>query len=90
MSDQAIAAVRTSVPLIVGWVIGWLATHGVTVDTDGRALLAALVTAAAAVADWAGVTLLSRVWPRSQVMLGIPKTPTYSSDAAGSTEDELQ
>lgn len=79
--SNAIAAlfasiVRTLVPAIVGSVLGWLASTGLTVDPEFGGLLTAALSLAFTGLYYIGVRLLETyVTPKFGVLLGLAKTP---------------
>lgn len=76
--------IRTVVPIVVGAVVGWLATRGVEVDS---ASLIPAVDAVAAAAYYALVRAAEQRWPALGWLLGAPGAPSYSApvpvDGAG-------
>lgn len=78
MTDYGRSLIRTIVPLIVGGVVGWLASHGVKVD---EATVLPLVDSTVAAAYYAAVRALEHRWPQVGWLLGAPGAPTYSAAA---------
>lgn len=67
---------RTLVPIIVGAVIGWLTTSGMSLDSELEATLTAVLTAVFGGAYYIVVRLLETyVAPRFGWLLGLAKTP---------------
>ncbi len=76
--------IRTYVPLIVGYLVGWLATLGITVTSDQQvAIIGAIGTIAAGV-YYTVVRLLEKKFPWATVLLGSSVQPTnyQSADTA--------
>lgn len=78
MSDYGRSVVRTVVPLIVGTIVGWLATRGVEVD---RASLIAVVDPIVAAIYYALVRVIERRVPSFGWLLGVPGAPSYAVPA---------
>lgn len=74
MSDYTRSLIRTIVPLIVGAVVGWLATHGVRVD---EAAILPTVDSVVAAGYYAVARALEHRWPALGWLLGAPGAPTY-------------
>ena len=88
--------VRTLVPIIVGAVLGWLTTRGLTLDDQFEAALTAVLTAVFAFV-WYLLVRLAETYlsPAIGWLLGLAKSPdSYSPDtpgkhvAAGDSEDD--
>lgn len=77
--DSLIAMIRTGVSALVGILLAFLVSKGVTLPADAEVqLTAAFVLLATALYNWA-VNLLERyVDPRFGILLGVPKAPTYA------------
>ena len=75
--------VRTFVPIIVGSVVGWFVTLGVTLDDQFSGLLTLVVSAALSGVYYVAVRLLETyVAPKLGWLLGLAKTPTaYTADS---------
>jgi len=78
LSNTIIGAIRTAVPLGVGWLITQLALLGVALPVETETQLATAFTAIAAAAYWAIVTALSKKWAWVGWLLGNPAQPVYS------------
>lgn len=74
MNDYIRSLIRTIVPLIVGSVVGWLATHGVKVD---EATVLPMVDSVVAAGYYAGVRALEHRWPSAGWLLGAAGMPSY-------------
>ena len=77
--DSIIAAIRTGVATVVGILITYLVSQGFDIDENIKSeltvVLIALITAAY---NWLVIVLEKHVNPYFGILLGIPKTPTYS------------
>lgn len=73
--------IRTYIPYVVAWIVGALATLGITVTDDQRLVLVGLIGTVAAALYHLGVRLLERKWPQFSVLLGSLKQPTYATPA---------
>jgi len=85
MSDYILSLIRTWVPIGIGSVLGWLATHGLGLDPETQAGLIAVLTAVAIGLYYAVVRKLEERWPKvGQFLLGLgaAKTPVYADPAA--------
>lgn len=77
MNDYIISAIRTGVPILVGWVIfmlnNWLEPLGVEVDSEAVAgpVLGAIIWAYYLLARWLETRFPQVKW------LGISSTPSY-------------
>ena len=79
MNDFPRSVIRTSVPALVGAVVGWLANRGFGVD-DGLAQQA--VTWLSGIAYYGLVRLAERLGTRWGWLLGAPGAPTYAASGA--------
>lgn len=80
LRDLLIAAIRTGVAAVVGFVITYLLGLGVEVPDDFRATLTVVVFGLVVAGYNALVGLLERkVSPLFGVLLGVPKAPTYNA-----------
>ena len=77
--------VRTYVPIVVGYIIGWVSTLGVHVDPDRKAALVAVVGAAASAAYYLLARLLERKVPSLTWLLGSSLQPVEYKYAAQTT-----
>lgn len=79
LREPLIAAIRTGVAVAVGFVITFLISKGFVLPDDLAANLnIVILTLVTSAYNW-GVILLERhVNPYFGVLLGVPKTPSYS------------
>lgn len=85
--------VRTFTPLIVGAVIGWFVTAGITLDPEFEGALTLVVSGAFALIYYVGARVLETyVAPRFGWLLGVARQPIYASlpDASTSTREAYQ
>lgn len=87
LSNFVIGAVRTYVPIAVGFLLTWLATSlHVVVDPSSQAGLIGLCVALLSSGYYALARLLEKWQPALGVLLGVPSAPAYQppagSDAA--------
>lgn len=85
LSDTAIAAIRTFVPLVVGSLISWLLTMNVVLDAATEASLTTALTAIVTAVYWSVVTWASKKLPILGWLLGYPSTPTYEATETSTT-----
>lgn len=71
------AVVRTIVPVIVGAVLSFFATRGVTVDSTFREALVYVLTAAITGVYYVVLLKLESRWPLAGLLLGSTARPTY-------------
>lgn len=76
MDNIAISIVRTVIPYLVGY----LATLGITLSNENLAALSNTLAFFIAVAYYAVVRIAERRYPKVGVLLGIPAKPTYTGD----------
>lgn len=75
--------IRTVVPIVVGALVGWLATRGVEVDAS---TIIPAVDGVVAALYYAGVRAAEQRWPAAGWLLGSPGAPSYGvSGASGQT-----
>jgi hypothetical protein len=79
MNDYSRSLIRTIVPLLVGAVVGWLASHGVKID---EATVLPMIDSIAAAGYYAIVRALEHRWPSLGWLLGAPGAPTYGATTA--------
>ena len=79
MSDQIISYIRTTVPIIIGALVAWLALRGINVPTGLVEPTTALITALAGTLYYIIVRKLEQKWPKLGVLLGVAKSPEYKS-----------
>ena len=77
MNDLAVSVIRTTVPMLVGVVITWLATKGVVIDEGVKASLVAGLTGVVSAVYYTIARLLEQKWGAFGLLLGSRKTPTY-------------
>lgn len=82
---QIPALVRTYVPLAVGFLISWLATLGVNVNSDGRTALVSGVTAVITAVYYTVAHALETRWSVFSLLLGSTNTPSYSRNSSAAT-----
>lgn len=71
------SAIRTGVPLAVGWLVAWLLAHGIDVPAQARDWAVGGLTFAAAFGYYLAVRALEHKWPQVGVLLGVPIKPVY-------------
>lgn len=71
------AVVRTIVPAIVGAVLSFFATRGITVDSTFREALGFILTAALTGVYYVVLLKLETRWPLAGFLLGSTARPTY-------------
>ena len=78
--------VRTFTPIIVGSVLGWFVTTGITVDDKFEGILTLAITALLTGTYYVAVRLLETyVTPKFGWLLGLAKTPTqYTAESPAS------
>lgn len=79
MSDLIASIIRTAVPSIVGVIVGWLTTLGVTLPKQQEENLSLLIAFAAGLLWYVIVRALEQKWPALGVLLGVPKQPAYGT-----------
>lgn len=79
MSDLIASIIRTAVPSIVGIIVGWLTTLGVTLPKQQEENLSLLIAFAAGLLWYVIVRALEQKWPALGVLLGVPKQPAYGT-----------
>ena len=67
--------IRTYVPLAVAYLVGWLASLGITVTSEQQAAVAGAIGTVAAALYYAAVRWAERRWPALTVLLGSSKQP---------------
>lgn len=91
LSDTIASLTRTYVPYLVGLVIGWLVTVGVTLPEEAKGALVALLSFLIGSAWYALARLLESKWPSLGWLIGYPVQPAYKAaivtDAAATAED---
>ena len=77
MSDLVTSYIRTSIPLIIGAVVAWLAQKGFTVPPELVTATSGFLTALFAIIYYAIVRKLEVKYPKVGILLGVPKAPEY-------------
>lgn len=79
LNDGVVSLIRTYVPLAVGVAVAYLAqTFGVVLDEDTSAMASSAAVAIVTAVYYAAARALESRWPALGVLLGAPKTPSYS------------
>jgi uncharacterized membrane protein (DUF441 family) len=78
MGDFVTSLIRTYVPIIVGAIISYLATKGLTLDESAAAGLTAFLTALFSGGYYLIVRLLEQKFPQVGILLGSTKKPEYT------------
>lgn len=82
LSNYAISAIRTYVPIGVGALLAFLALHfGIVVDDKTEAALAVPLTAVLTGLYWTVVRLVEKKWPKAGLLLGVQAQPQYVTPA---------
>lgn len=71
------ALIRTYVPFVVAWLVGFLASLGIHLNSTIRVVLVGLIGTAAGWLYYAGVHWAEKRWPWTARLLGSAKQPTY-------------
>jgi hypothetical protein len=69
--------IRTGVPYIVGALLSWLTTQGISISPEGEAGLIAFLTALFGGVYYLVVRALETRWPIFGVLLGATTAPEY-------------
>ena len=77
MSNTITSLIRTYVPIVVGSLVAWLLTLGVTLDPSAEAGLVTAGTGLLIAVYYTAVRLLEKRWPFLGVLLGSATAPTY-------------
>ena len=81
LRDSVIAAIRTGVAALVGLAIAFLISRGFELDDSVKVnLTTGLTVLATAGYNWLVILLEKHVHPYFGVLLGVPKTPSYSAE----------
>jgi hypothetical protein len=84
LSNTAISAIRTYVPIGVGLLLTWLAsTLKVVIDPSSQAGLVAAATTLLIALYWALARLLEKLNPAFGWLLGSPTQPVYAASGVG-------
>lgn len=73
--------IRTYVPILVGFLVGWASTIGINVTNEDRMLLVSGISSVAAAAYYALARILERKFPWATILLGSSVQPTTYSPA---------
>ena len=79
MTDYLVSLIRTLVPVLIGTVVTWLATLGVTVTDDTKLGLVTALTGLLIATYYAVVRFLETLWPKVGVLLGHQTAPKYDN-----------
>lgn len=93
MSNYLLSLIRTWTPIGVGAVLGWLATHGLSLDPETQAGLIAVLTAVVTAIYYAVIRKLEERWPAIGKLflgLGAGKTPVYADPASSVKVDGVE
>lgn len=72
--------VRTLTPIIVGAVVGWITTAGITLDSEFQAALTVVVSGVFSGLYYVAARLLETyVTPKFGWLLGLAKAPEYAA-----------
>ena len=76
--DSIIAAIRTGVAALVGFVVAFLVAQGFDLDESFALNLTTVLTVFfTSLYNWLVILLEKKVNPKFGVLLGIPKSPVY-------------
>lgn len=76
--DSVIAAIRTGVATVVGFLVAFLVSKGFQLDTDFTVGLTTVLTAFFTAAyNWLVILLEKKVNPAFGYLLGVAKSPSY-------------
>lgn len=75
--------IRTYVPLLVAYLVGWLASLGISVSDEAQAAIVTAIGTVVAGAYYAIVRVLERRWPALALLLGSRQQPAgYAKPSA--------
>ena len=78
LHDSIIAAIRTGIATLVGFVVAFLVTSGLDLDESFAINLTTVLTVLCTAAyNWLVIILEKKVHPMFGVLLGVPKAPSY-------------
>lgn len=77
MTDFVVSLIRTNVPVLVGSLLGWLISQGVTVPADAEVPLTAGIVALTIAVYYAAARWLEQRWPAFGYLLGSRAEPAY-------------
>jgi hypothetical protein len=72
LNDTVVSFIRTSVPVLVGTVVAFLANRGFDIEINQNAVVAAVI-----IVYYALARFLEKKWPFLGFLLGVPKEPAY-------------
>lgn len=79
LSDLFTSLIRTLIPMVVGWLVAYLAGKSITIDETNVAMLTNALGLIAGFVYYAAARLLELKWPKLSWLLGSPKLPMYDS-----------
>lgn len=77
MQDYVTSTIRTVVPVIVGAVVGFLASKGIDIDQSAVAGLTAFLSGLFTAVYYVVVRFVETKYPKAGWLLGTPKKPSY-------------
>ena len=78
--DSIIAAIRTGVASLAGFLVAWLLSQGIALPEEFAInFTMALTVLLTAVYNWVVILLERKVNPMFGILLGVPKAPVYGS-----------
>ena len=80
MNNFVISQIRTYTPILVGALVSWLITLGVTLDAQTQASLIIALTGVLQGLYYFIIRLLEKKWPKIGVLLGFATIPEYTED----------
>ncbi len=79
MNNYVKSHIRTLSPIIVGYVVTWIAANANIIISDSTSASATLALMSALTAGYyIAVRWLGRTWPQMERLLGAASAPTYS------------
>lgn len=80
LRDSLIAAIRTGVASLVGFIVAFLVAQGFELDESFQInLTTALTVGFTALYNWLVILLEKNVNPKFGLLLGVPRTPVYDN-----------
>jgi hypothetical protein len=76
------SAIRTGVPLLVGWIVSWLVAKGIGIDDQTRDWLVSFLTFVLSMAYYLIARWLEQKNPKLGFLLGVPVQPVYVAPGA--------
>jgi hypothetical protein len=77
LQTYIISLIRTGVPMAIGFIITWLATRGINLNSDGLKLLTLFLEGATGIAYYGLIRVLELIHYRWGWLLGYAKMPSY-------------